>query len=427
MMHRRVWWVACLAVSMMGCGNDATNPADGEDPEQTPTPSYGYFLDDAVIGLGYDAGDGVTRQTDEYGAFRIMAADSPIRFFIGNVDLGSVSPRTRITPNEFGSSGLNIARLLQSLDTAPNEAGIDVSGLSLATAIDFHQSESGFSMDPAVQAAVQVAAQAGGSGVLVTGPVATAHLRESIGGVFEVAELANRAIYPVDPEPGSEPCLVILSADGTGRSVCRDDVEDGYTVGQSKLAWRIEGGAVVVEYDYGSGVEERVTAEKLGTTGGQVSAQVTTECLTCDPDVEPAVEGSVQTFVYAFPLSTASFAGRVFSVETSEGSVTATFQGDGTGTLDDGQEVQTFRWDVDAGTQDVLVMHGTGAASSQLFYGEMFLVEGTSTDGVCLASFATAFDLDGDGEISGEEFLTNGVYDSMDRVVVRLEGLIAAP
>jgi hypothetical protein len=103
-----------LAVSMGGCGS-----GDGGGSV------VGRFVDDPVEGLKYVCSSGSTGVTNRDGEYTCPAGDN-VTFSIGRVTIGTIAAQTDIvTPYSFFPgdlySAFNLARLLQSVDSIPND------------------------------------------------------------------------------------------------------------------------------------------------------------------------------------------------------------------------------------------------------------------------------------------------------------------
>ncbi len=119
--------------------------SDKSDDEQTSNLVViikdGRLIDAPVQGVSYRSGsiDGVTGAD---GEFRYQASDR-VRFFIGDIALGeAVAGKAVITPLDLVQGGsldspavINIARLLQSLDTVPGDARITIPAQARAAAV----------------------------------------------------------------------------------------------------------------------------------------------------------------------------------------------------------------------------------------------------------------------------------------------------
>lgn len=394
-----------MAIALAACSEESPMDSgdDGTGGTGSATDFYGFFLDDAVKGLQYRAGDGPLGTTDEHGTFQSRVGDA-MTFFVDGVEIGTASEgRTRLTPADFGATGANVARFLQSLDTSPG-AGIDLSGVNLAsTPINFNQSRDAFAADAAVQQAIADAAAAGAQGALVSESEALGRLAMGTSSVFEAADFENMTVYPVTPGPNNEPCLVRFRADRTGQNICQDDIDADPRGAAEEFSWSIDDVVAVAEFDFGAGVEERVTLQRLGTTGNRISVQLTTECLTCDPNVEPAIEGGVQTLITALPLAEVDFAGQGIAMNGPNQMKSVSYAGGGIGTYSDGAGSRTFQWSVGASFRYTILMRGTGDPGSVLPYHEAVLVDGTPLNGTYAILLASAVDTNQNGVIDDEE------------------------
>jgi uncharacterized protein YjgD (DUF1641 family) len=109
----------------------------------------GQFIDDPVQGLGYSCSSGLTGTTNSNGEYTCQQGDT-VTFSLGGRTLGSVTAQTTvITPYSLfptnTKAGLNVARLLQSIDADNNSSnGIIVidSNFTLPSQTDF--SSAGF-------------------------------------------------------------------------------------------------------------------------------------------------------------------------------------------------------------------------------------------------------------------------------------------
>ena len=107
----------------------------------------GTFVDDPVAGLTYECSSGTVDVTDVDGKYTCENGDS-VTFSIGDVVIGTVNAETAIvTPYSFfpnnQDAALNLARLLQSVDSDPNDDIITLDGALVAlldVATDFTSS-----------------------------------------------------------------------------------------------------------------------------------------------------------------------------------------------------------------------------------------------------------------------------------------------
>jgi len=158
----------------------------------------GTLLDAPVEGVRYESGS-LAGITGRNGEFRYEVGNT-VRFSIGDIALGRpVTGKPVITPIDLVDNGssdtpavINIARLLQSLDSEPGDARITIpaevrmaavrSNAAVSPAIEFLD----FSDEPAfVNAASQLVAVLAGdyphTAVLVEADQARAHMERSLG------------------------------------------------------------------------------------------------------------------------------------------------------------------------------------------------------------------------------------------------------
>jgi hypothetical protein len=103
---------------------------DGE--ENIVVVSSGNFGDPPIAGVSYESGS-LSGVTGEKGEFQ-YENDKTVRFFIGDINLGpAVIAKPVMTPKDLvlkdltdPSAGVNIQRLLQSLDSAPGDKVITI-------------------------------------------------------------------------------------------------------------------------------------------------------------------------------------------------------------------------------------------------------------------------------------------------------------
>jgi hypothetical protein len=175
---------------------------DDDDDEETGNATVvvvanGVLVDAPVEGVRYESGT-LAGITGSSGEFRYEVGNT-VRFSIGDIALGRpVAGKAVITPLDLVENGtsdtpavINIARLLQSLDSQPGDAIITIpakvraaavrSNPAVATAIEFMD----FSDEPAfINAASQLVAVLAGdypfTAVLVDADQARAHLERSL-------------------------------------------------------------------------------------------------------------------------------------------------------------------------------------------------------------------------------------------------------
>lgn len=199
-----------LALVLSACGGDSkkggsqTSSAIGNTQSSTPvvtsstqaqsssavnsssTPLAGVLVDAFVSGIGYRTAtqNGFTSSS---GEFNYLPGET-VTFFIGDLVFPPVPAKGIVTPLDMAQSlnpaspvVLNIARLLQSLDTDGNPAnGISISpnATQVAVAVDFNLNPAQFAASPAV---VNLVANSGSTTTaLVSEQQALTHLRETL-------------------------------------------------------------------------------------------------------------------------------------------------------------------------------------------------------------------------------------------------------
>ena len=155
--------VALLAMPLFGgsqCSFYASSGGDSNESDKkddnaglTVVVDDGRLIDAPVEGVSYQSGSlaGITGSSGEFQ----YEVGSTIRFFIGDIDLGrAVTGKSVITPLDLVVDGatdtpavINIARLLQSLDSDPDDGIITIpaavraaatrSNVALSSAIEF--------------------------------------------------------------------------------------------------------------------------------------------------------------------------------------------------------------------------------------------------------------------------------------------------
>jgi len=416
----RIRLLVAATILVVGCSDDGTGPDPGS-PTSGPRVAHGFFLDDAVAGLGVEAGEASRVMTDVDGAFA-FTVDEPVSFFVGDLLLGTVAtPRTRITPNDFGTAGVNLARFVQSLDTTPGVPGIDLTGLDLAaTPIDFAQGAGTFGTDPAVVAALAVAEAAGGSGVLVTPSQASAALAACVNARFDDADFEDTVLLAVSPDE-DDPCLARLLADGTGDLLCADEIESDPDAAPRTFTWTVADVDLDLTFTEGTTAVRHVNAQPLGLTGpNRFATQTVDECLTCDADTEVATEAGVATLILPLALDAPDVAGRTLILTDSDGlpRMTVSLVGDGTGSVDDGDGTEPIVWAVDEGLRDVLTLRGTGEAGAELRLDLLFLIRGTLTPGTVALRAARVVDQNGNGLADDADLAAAGTFGGVETLSV---------
>jgi hypothetical protein len=179
-------------------GDDSSDEAEEKDNAGLVViVGDGTLVDAPVEGVGYESG-ALSGVTGSNGEFRYEVGNT-VRFSIGDIALGRpVTGKAVITPLDLVENGtsdtpavINIARLLQSLDSRPGDGFITIppevraaavrSNQAVSTAIEFMD----FSDEPAfINAATQLVAVLAGdypfTAVLVDADQARAHLERSL-------------------------------------------------------------------------------------------------------------------------------------------------------------------------------------------------------------------------------------------------------
>lgn len=131
---------SCAFFFSSGGGSSNNDNRDKPNDEVIVVKS-GNFTGPIAEGLSYESGS-LSGVTDQNGEF-LYEDGSTVRFFIGDVDLGSpVSGKSVITPqdlvvdsNSQATAAVNIVRLLQSLDSDPGDEVITISKEVRAAAV----------------------------------------------------------------------------------------------------------------------------------------------------------------------------------------------------------------------------------------------------------------------------------------------------
>ncbi len=399
-----------LLSAFAGCGGGGSG--DDSDGAATPVELEGVFIDDPVQGLGYQSGD-LEGVTDENGTFFYVEGE-PLSFFIDGVLLGTLpGGADEVTPYDFGSATINIARLLQSLDTTPGEPGIDLTGVELAgTPIDFTQSPAQFGTDPAVLAAVAAAQAVGGSGALIDQATAIAHLNGALNR-FSEAEFDDVVLFARSDGADPENCLTFMHAGGTGEDLCQHDIADDPFDPLQQFNWHVSDGELIVQY--GDPVAVRVVLSRLRTDGTRVTVSATEQCFPgVDPECVSAVPGEPEEIELFFGkrIRADDLADRAFR-PASDPASQFVFDADGTSvSLENGIEVDATRWSVDPAF-DLLSSRQVGeplGTMQNLRYNRTILIDGSLDDGTIAEFEAMVMDMNGDGLLDDSEIEAGTVY-----------------
>ncbi len=151
-----------------------------------PTPVVGVFVDAFVAGIGYRTPT-QSGFTNAQGEFNYLPGEM-VTFFIGALEFPPVSAKAIVTPLDMAQNldpsspmVLNIARLLQSLDSDGNPANgitINPAAALVATQVDFTLDVTQFAGSPAV--ANLIANSGSITTTIVSVEEALAHLRDSL-------------------------------------------------------------------------------------------------------------------------------------------------------------------------------------------------------------------------------------------------------
>jgi len=143
--------IATLTLTGAQCSFVATSGTGSKDSEEE-NPSKlvivigdGRLIDGPVQGVHYVSGS-VSGITGSGGEFQ-YEVDNTIRFFIGDIALGEATPgKAIITPVDLVPGGtletpavINIARLLQSLDSVPGDSRISIPGNLRSVAVQSNE------------------------------------------------------------------------------------------------------------------------------------------------------------------------------------------------------------------------------------------------------------------------------------------------
>ncbi len=188
--------ILSLAVIVSACGSSSSSDSDSDDT-QAVKQFTGKFVDSEVSGLEYTCSSGSTGVTTDKGEFTCNESDS-VTFYLNASSLGSSEMQDIMTPMSIASGnktvGLNIARLLQTLDSDNNlENGITISSelLDKLENIDFDSSS--FAED--------IQAQLGNDISLVPETEAQAHLDDT----YEELGITEDGTPKPEDEPTAQP------------------------------------------------------------------------------------------------------------------------------------------------------------------------------------------------------------------------------
>lgn len=188
----------CMA-AMSGCGGSSSSGGSGEGDSGNAGGEVlqGQFIDSAVQGLRYQAGN-LSGLTDAAGTFSYRAGDN-VQFFVGDVLLGTATGSSLIIPSDLVADAqditdphvINILRFLQSLDDDGNpDNGITITepsaNAALGQSVDFDVSVEAFTDSGAVQSLIasMTAVTSAGARGLISAQDAQDHATSSIQGLL---------------------------------------------------------------------------------------------------------------------------------------------------------------------------------------------------------------------------------------------------
>jgi hypothetical protein len=117
-----------LSLSFLALIFTACSSSDDSTEKLDSTTVTGKFIDDPVSGLSYKCSSGSTGVTDINGTYTCDEGDD-VTFYLNSIELGTVAAQTTaitpysLTPNDY-TAALNLARLLQTLDTKESNGSI---------------------------------------------------------------------------------------------------------------------------------------------------------------------------------------------------------------------------------------------------------------------------------------------------------------
>lgn len=126
---QKIWYVVLIfyiAMSVVSCGGGSDGSSSGAQPPAPTQPSLitGTFIDARVQGIEYLCSSGSSGITDSNGEFTCEEGDS-VEFMLGSLTLGPIESTSGVIspyslfPDDYRSA-VNLARVLQSLDTDGN-------------------------------------------------------------------------------------------------------------------------------------------------------------------------------------------------------------------------------------------------------------------------------------------------------------------
>lgn len=225
---RKVAWITIFgtALAVSGCGGGSDGGA------AVPAVQSGVFVDSPVQGLVYTSG-ATTGVTDAMGTFQYETGQ-PVTFSLGRVTIGTIAAgKAVVYPTDLAPGAMdetdatvsNMVRLLQTLDDDGDPAnGIlitDAVRNSLTTQLNFAQTKTDFSADPAVAAAVATATALRTSGVttLKDAAAAEAHFRFTL--LADFAGTWSASFVGTSGPADNGTCTVTVNAQGATSGSCR--------------------------------------------------------------------------------------------------------------------------------------------------------------------------------------------------------------
>lgn len=184
-----------ISCSLLACGGSGSSESSEEPttgnqtpPPITPTivPLTGVFIDSAVGNIDY-ATETLSGMTNDAGEFQYIA-DEQITFSIGSLIFPTISAKNVTTlldiageTNPLSDSVVNMARLLQSLDTDRNATnGISISSLTkdVAIPLEFDQTPENFAAS--IDVITFLSAANGATNTMIDKDQSIAHLSNSL-------------------------------------------------------------------------------------------------------------------------------------------------------------------------------------------------------------------------------------------------------
>jgi hypothetical protein len=209
MKQKNILSIVTSLVTAIVLGACSGGGGSSSDPV-TATTVTGQFIDAPVQGLGYLCSSGKRDKTNSNGEYICNVGDN-VTFFIGSVNLGTVAAQSAaitpytLFPNNVDAA-INLARLLQSLDTDTADAVISVDTVleaNIPTTTDFTATSFETSMEAALGITLVSASEAQTSMnaaiIAVGGTVPTATETTPISTVPTVAPNSNFSSPPTPP------------------------------------------------------------------------------------------------------------------------------------------------------------------------------------------------------------------------------------